>query len=153
MLTIFWNPFGIQVLAARPEKTSFDAEYFIDYVLTPIEELPAMRAAMTQKQTLVIHMANSPIHKSNAAIQKIASLRLKIAPRPPYSPDLALSDFVIFGHIKQKIAGQEFVSAYDLLEAIRGAFGHLSRPVLESVFHEWLMRLQRCIYYQRSYFP
>jgi hypothetical protein len=89
MITIFWNPFGIQVLAALPEKTSFDAEYFINYVLTPIEELSAMRAAVTQKQTLVIYMDNSQIYESKAAIQKIASLRLKIVPHSLYSPDLA----------------------------------------------------------------
>jgi hypothetical protein len=152
MITIFWNPFGIQVLAVLPEKTSFDAEYFINYVLIPIEELPAMRAAVTQKQTFVIHMDNSPIHKSKAPIQRIASLRLKIATHPPYSPDLAQSDFLLFGYIKQKIAGQEFVSAYCLLEAIREAFGHLSRPVLERVFDEWMMRLQKCIDYQDFYF-
>jgi putative heme iron utilization protein len=79
LITVFWNTFGIQILAALPEKTSFDAECFIDHVLTPIEELPAMHAAVTQKQILVIHMDNSPIDKSKAAIQKIASLRLKIA--------------------------------------------------------------------------
>jgi hypothetical protein len=70
MITIFCSPFGIQVLAALPEKKSFDAEYFIDYVLIPIEELPAMHAAVTQKQTLIIQMDNAPIHKSKAAIQK-----------------------------------------------------------------------------------
>jgi histone-lysine N-methyltransferase SETMAR len=152
MITIFWNPFGIQVLAALPEKTSFDAEYFIDYVLTPIEEVPAMRAAVTQKPTLVTHMDNSPIQRSKAPIQKIASLRLKIATHPPYSPDLAPSDFVFFEYIKQKIAGQEFVSANGLLDAIREAFRRLSRPVIESVLDEWLMHLQRYIDYKGSYF-
>jgi hypothetical protein len=98
-------------------------------------------------------MDNSPINKSKAAIQKIASLRLKIANHPPYSSDLAPSDFLLFGYIKQKIIGQEFVSADGLLEAIREAFGHLSRPVLESAFDEWQMRLQRCNDYQGSYFP
>jgi transposase len=81
-------------------------------------------------------MDNSPMHKSKAAIQKIASMRVKIAPHPPYSPDLAPSDFFLFVHIKQKIAGQEFLSADDLLEAIREEFDHLSRPALESVFDE-----------------
>jgi histone-lysine N-methyltransferase SETMAR len=93
MVTIFWNPFGIHVLAAFPEKTSFDAGYFVDYVLAPIAELPVMHTAASQKQKLVIHMDNSPIHKSKAAIQKIASMRVKLAPHPPYSPDLAPSDF------------------------------------------------------------
>jgi hypothetical protein len=30
MITIFWNAFGIQVLALFPEKTSFGAEYLND---------------------------------------------------------------------------------------------------------------------------
>jgi hypothetical protein len=132
IITIFWNRFGIQVLAALPEKISFNAEYMIDYVLTRIEELSAIRAAVTQKQTLVIHMDNSPIRKSKPAIQKIASLRLKIAPHPPYSPDLALSDFLIFGYIKQKIVGHEFVSADGLLEGIREAFGPFEDPSLKA---------------------
>jgi hypothetical protein len=112
-----------------------------------------MRAAATQKQTLIIHLDNSPIHRSKAAIQKIASLQLKIAAHPPYSQDFALSYFFLFGYIKQKIAGHEFVSADGLLKAIREAFGRLSKPVLESVFDEWMMCLQRHIDYQGSYFP
>jgi hypothetical protein len=49
MVTIFWNPFGIYVLAALPEKTSFDAEYFVDYVLTQIEEPSVMHTAVSQE--------------------------------------------------------------------------------------------------------
>jgi hypothetical protein len=74
IVIIFWNSFGIHVLATLPEKTSFDAGYFVGYVLTPIEELPVMHTAASQKQKLVIHMNNSPIHKSKAAIQTIASM-------------------------------------------------------------------------------
>jgi hypothetical protein len=68
MITIFWNPFGIHVFAAVHEKTSFDAEYCLNYVLTPIEEFPVMLAAVIQKKTFVIHLDNLPIHKSKAAI-------------------------------------------------------------------------------------
>jgi hypothetical protein len=44
MITIFWNPFVIHVLAALAEKLSFDTEYFIDYALTPIEQIPIAHA-------------------------------------------------------------------------------------------------------------
>jgi histone-lysine N-methyltransferase SETMAR len=100
MVTIFWNPFGIYVLAALQEKTSFDAEYFVDYVLTQIEELSVMHTTVSQEQKLVIHMDNSPIHKSKATIQRIASMRVKLAHHPPYSPYLAPSDFFLFEYIK-----------------------------------------------------
>jgi hypothetical protein len=152
MITIFWNPFGIRVLAALSEKTSFDAEYFIDYVLILIEQLPVTHGDAIRKQTLVIHMDNLPIHKSKAATRKIASMRVTITPHPVYSQDLAPLDFFLFGYIKQKIAGQEFLSADDLLGAIRKAFDRLSRSVLESVFGEWLICLQTCIDYESSYF-
>jgi histone-lysine N-methyltransferase SETMAR len=111
-----------------------------------------MQAAATKKQTLVVQMDNSPIHKSKAAIQKIASMRVKVAPHSPYSPDLAPSYFFLFGHIKQNIAGQELLSADDLLEALREEFNYLSRPALENVFDEWLIRLQSYIDYGGPYF-
>jgi hypothetical protein len=119
MVTIFWNPFGIHVLAELPEKTLCDPGYFVDYRLTPFEELPVMHTAASQKQKLAIHMDNSLIHKARAAIQKSASVRVELAPHPPYSLDLGASDFFLFGYIKQTIAGQEFVSPDDLLEAMR----------------------------------
>jgi hypothetical protein len=95
MVTMFWNTFGIHVLTALPEKTSFDGGYFIDNVLKPCQEFPVMQAAATKKQTLIVHMDDSPIDKSKADIQKIASMRVKIAPHPPYSPHLVPSDFLI----------------------------------------------------------
>jgi hypothetical protein len=152
MVTIFWNPFGIHVFAALPEKISFDTGYFVDYVLTPIEELYPMHMAANQKQKLVIDMDNSPIDKLKAAIQKIAPMRVKVAPDPPYSPDLALSDFFLFGYIKQMIGDQEFASPDDLFEAITEEFDRLSRSVFESMFDEWLICLQTCLDYHDSCF-
>jgi hypothetical protein len=58
MVAIFWNPFGIYVVAALPEKTLVDVGYFIDYVLTAIAELPVMHTAVNQKQNLIIHIDN-----------------------------------------------------------------------------------------------
>jgi hypothetical protein len=51
MITIFWNPFGIHVLAALPKRALFDAEYFIDYVLTQLNNfLLRMRLLFKNKQ-------------------------------------------------------------------------------------------------------
>jgi hypothetical protein len=52
-----------------------------------------MHAAAIEKQTFVIHIENSSIHKSKAAIEKIASMRVIIVPHPTDSPDLASSNF------------------------------------------------------------
>jgi ubiquitin C-terminal hydrolase len=70
---------------------SFDAEYFIDYVLITIEQLPVTHAAAIQKQRFVIHMDNSHRHKSKTATRKIASKRSRFGPHVPFKD---------YGHIQ-----------------------------------------------------
>jgi hypothetical protein len=42
---------------------------------------------------------------------------MKSAPQPPYSPDLAPSDFYLFGYVKRYFAGLSFEDAGQLLSA------------------------------------
>jgi hypothetical protein len=45
---------------------------------------------------------------------------MKSAPYPPYSPDLAPSDFCLFGDAKRCFAGLSFEDADQLLAAVEG---------------------------------
>jgi hypothetical protein len=45
---------------------------------------------------------------------------MKSAPHPPYSPDLAPSDFYIFGYLKKCSAGLSFEDADQLRVAVEG---------------------------------
>jgi histone-lysine N-methyltransferase SETMAR len=82
----------------------------MEYVLGDIEHLSALQTAIGQKKKFDLNMENSPIQKSRAVTQKMASFRLALAPHPPYSPDLAPSDFFLFRYLKQKILGIDFGS-------------------------------------------
>jgi hypothetical protein len=45
---------------------------------------------------------------------------MKSAPHPPYSPDLAQSDFYLFGYVKECLTGLSFEDADQLLAAVEG---------------------------------
>jgi hypothetical protein len=45
---------------------------------------------------------------------------MKSAPHPPYSPDLAPSDFYLFGYVKRCLADLSFEDADQLLAAVEG---------------------------------
>jgi hypothetical protein len=68
-----------------------------------------------------------------------------IAPNPPYSPDLALSDFYLFGHVKGLLRGESFDIGEQLLLAVEGILRPLEKWTLTKVFLEWMKRLERCI--------
>jgi hypothetical protein len=49
-------------------------------------------------------------------------------PHPLYSPDLAPSDFWIFGHVKTSLVGQTFDEPNQLLEAITEFLNEIQPP-------------------------
>jgi len=49
----------------------------------------------------------------------VDSLGLEVSPHPPYSPDLAPSDYHLFGSMKKMLGGQKFASDMEVQWAIR----------------------------------
>ena len=63
-----------------------------------------MRPAVPMQRVL-FHHDNAPPHTSGKTRETIASRGWKTLPHPPYSPDLALSDYHLFGPMKLHTKG------------------------------------------------
>ena len=83
-------------------------------------------------------------------MDELGLLRL---PHPPYSPDLAPSDFFLFGFLKNKLMGYNFNSEEELLSKSYNILKKISRITLEEVFDEWIDRLKLCIELEGHYLP
>jgi hypothetical protein len=70
---------------------------------------------------------------------------MRRVPHPPYSPDLASSDFYFFGYIKQLLLGCEFTDRDSLLQGIRDILEGIEKATLEGVFCNWMERLHQSI--------
>jgi transposase len=150
-VTVFWNPNGLYVNRFLERSTSVNSAYFAEYVVRDIEFVPALQTTRQQKKKFIPHMSNSPGHKSRMIIEEIESLHLTLAPHPTYSPDLAPSDFFLFGYLKQKMIGIDFESPQGLIDWIQLIFEAIPRDVLENVFESWLRRVQDCMNTKWSY--
>jgi hypothetical protein len=67
------------------------------------------------------------------------------APHPQFSPDLAPSDFYLFEKLKTTMKGCLFEDENELLAGIISELNKINREELETVFQEWVLRLDRCI--------
>ena len=76
----------------------------------------------------------------------------KRTPHPPYSPDLAPSDFYLFGTIKGKLRGQSFQTREALYEAINEKIYEISPSERMRVFDEWKERCQWVYEHKGLYF-
>ena len=58
-------------------------------------EIAKKRPHMAKKKIL-FHQDNAPCHKSIKTMAKLHELNFELLPHPPYSPDLAPSDYWLF---------------------------------------------------------
>jgi hypothetical protein len=68
---------------------------------------------------------------------------MRRVPHPPYSPDLASSDFCLFDYIKQLLLGCEFTDRDSLLQGVKDILGAIEKATLEGVFCNWMERLHQ----------
>jgi hypothetical protein len=69
---------------------------------------------------------------------------MKKAPRPPYSPDSAPSDFFLFGYVKEKLMGYRAETPSELLVRIPVFLAEIPPETLNALSLEWMERLQKC---------
>jgi hypothetical protein len=76
---------------------------------------------------------------------------MKQALHLPYSPDLAPSDFFLFGYAKGKLMRYRAETPSELLVRIRVILAEIPRETLNAVFLEWMGRLQKCVQVDGEY--
>lgn len=144
MLSVFWNPNGIQVINWLPEGSTFNAQYYIDEILCPLSEMDG-GFPDNEGRRLTVHADNAKPHTARKATRFFELSGLKKAPHPPYSPDIAPSDFFLFGYVKEKLKGSSFETRYELFAEVQKILNEIPKETLENVFEEWDDRLRMVI--------
>jgi hypothetical protein len=76
---------------------------------------------------------------------------MKQAPHLPDSPDLAPSDFFLFGYVKGKLMRYRAGTPSELLICIRVILAEILRETLNAVSLECMERLQKCVQVDGQY--
>jgi hypothetical protein len=144
MVTIVWNPSGFHVVKALPKWSKFNAQYYTNNVVVAISDRRRL-SGRTEESKLSLHVDNFRPDPAAVSTDYITRNEMKRAPHPPSSPDLARSDFFVFGYVKRKLMGYRAESESELLVRTGVILAEIPRDVLNAVFIEWMDRLQKCI--------
>ena len=140
MITIIWGVNGTYILDELPEGEHYNSEYFIEHILRPLNEQKQTILESRKKKTLWLHIDNCRVHNSKVTDQEMKILGIQRAPHPPYSPDLAPSDFFLFGYVKGKLRGSSFKTREELYNEIFSIINDISSQKRIEVFDEWMHR-------------
>jgi len=77
------------------------------------------RVRPEKKTAFLLQHDNARPHTSLKNMEHIVNLGWTVIPHPPYSPDLALSDFCLFRPMKNGLCGQHFPSYDTVVQAVK----------------------------------
>jgi len=142
-----WRHFFIDYLEKGKPIT---AEYYSNLLIRLDEKIREETIGL-QKKKNIFHQDNEPAHKTVLAIRKLRDLKYEFLENPPYSPDLAPSDFYLFPKLKIFLTGQCFSSNQETTAAIQGYFEDLTkkhdRDGIIALEHGW----NKCINLKGDY--
>jgi hypothetical protein len=142
------SPLGFHVLVALPKGRTFDAEYSGDNILTA---LVSLRTEGVGRRLVIAENARS--HSGQKRIAFCTEIGLGLATHGPYSPDLALSDFFLFGHVQYSLHAMAFASHKEVLTAIGDMVTDIPKETLHHVFDHWIERLKSVSQHNDNYSP
>ncbi|GFR67681.1 transposase [Elysia marginata] len=103
-LTIFWESEGVvHTEFLEPGNTVNSTKY-----VNTLEKLKARLRPVRSEKVSIIYHDNARPHTSLETRTALDRLGLRTLPHPPYSPDLAPSDFFLFPKLKDYLKGNRY---------------------------------------------
>jgi hypothetical protein len=152
MLAVIWGIDGFHVVDLMTEQHSYNKQYFLCHILEPrlLAVFPDGRKPHSRR--LSLHLDNCRVHGSKASENLFAENSIIRISFPRYHPNLAPSDFWLFGHTKAALAGQHFPGPEDFLAGIQEIVSEIQRSEFELIFYHWLERVQWMLDNDGDYF-
>ncbi|GFN78594.1 histone-lysine N-methyltransferase SETMAR [Plakobranchus ocellatus] len=97
------------------------------------------------RRGVVLQHDNATPHSANLTQQWLQRYGWEILPHPAHSPDLAPSDFHLFGPLKRHLGGMAFETEDDLISELRNWFDNLDVDFFRVGINSLLSRWQKCI--------
>jgi histone-lysine N-methyltransferase SETMAR len=153
MPLVFWDAEGILFVDYLEKGKTITGEYYSN-LLTRLDKKIRKKRPSLQKKKIIFHQDNAPAYKSVLAMGKLRDLHYELLEHPPYTPDLAPSDFYLFPKLKLFLAGQRFASNQEAIAAAEGYFADL-RLFCRSYYRDGIMALEhrwnKCISLKGDY--
>lgn len=120
MLSVWWNWKGVVHFELLGRNETINSDVYCRQLSNLAEKIKEKEPALANRKGIVFHHDNARPHTSLVTRQKLTELNWEVLPHPPYSPDLAPSDYHLFRSLQNSLNGKNF----DSDEAVEN---HLSR--------------------------
>jgi histone-lysine N-methyltransferase SETMAR len=156
MLCVFWDQKGVLFWELLQPGQTVNATRYVQQLRDLDRVLPQKRPESFQRRqkgrrVILLH-DNAPAHASKAVKDTLKDLNWEVIPHPPYSPDLAPSDYHLFTSMANALCLKRFIDYEDVSEWVKNWFEEKGEKFYERGIRKLPERWQSCIASNGAYF-
>ena len=102
-MTVFFNFRGVVYYEFLPPRQTVNKKYYLSVMRRLREAIRLKRPKLWANNSWFLHHDNAPSHNALVLRAHFVKNATHIVPQPPYSPDLATSDFWLFPKLKRPL--------------------------------------------------
>lgn len=148
MLSVWWNSEGVVHFEFLPSGTTVTAVVYCDQ-LERVNQ--ALRHVRSRRESVRFLHDNARPHTAKITRQKLMDLGWEVLPHPPYSPDLAPSDYHLFRSLQNFLRGKVYSAADDIERDIKNFFDSKPTEFYARGIHRLVERWNKVIQSEGDY--
>ena len=152
LLTVFFDYRGVVHHEFLPTGQTVNKEYYLSVMRRLREAIRRKRPELWTNNSWFLHHDNAPSHTALIIRDHLAKNSTHIVPQPPYSPDLAPSDFWLFPKLKRPLRGHRFESIEEIQRESLRVLRAIPENDFQACFEDWKKRWHKCIAANGDYF-
>lgn len=150
LASVFWDADGILLIDYLEHGKTINADYYVA-LLDRLDAILREKRKRTQRKNILFLHDNAPAHKAHKSMNKLEQLRYELVEHPPYSPDLAPSDYYLFPNLKKMLQGRRFTSNEEVETQTNAYFEALPKLYYQTGLEMLKNRWTRCITLKGDY--
>jgi histone-lysine N-methyltransferase SETMAR len=144
MCTLFWDRKRVLLVEFLPQGSTINAGVYCDTLKKLRRAIQNKRRGMFSWGVVILH-DNARPHTATTTQDLIATFGWQQFDHPPYSPDLAPSDFNMFLHLKTFLSGRRFHDGDEVKEAINTWFASQAASFYDAGIQKLVPRHDTCL--------
>lgn len=150
MFVIFFRSTGPEFIHMVETGNTISGDYYKNNCLKFLFNNIKRKRPSSGLRGLKLHHDNARPHQTNDVKAYLQEQGMMLMRHPPYSPDLAPSDFWLFGHLKRQLTS--YPDSKSLQQAVTKELRAIPKDEFRKTFQKWIERMKLCITNQGEYF-
>lgn len=152
LVSVWWTSAGIVHYSFLKSGQTITADVYCQQLQTMMEKLAAKQPRLVNRSTPLLLHDNARPHTAQQTATKLEELQLESLRHPPYSPDLAPTDYHFFRNLDNFLQGKKFNSDGAVQIAFKDFIDSRPTGFFSKGINELPIRWQKCIENNGSYF-